>query len=83
MIATGPYIVSCAVALSIAVSSTLHAQPSGNATAFPAKLKGVSKVTVVVDFNVGQTAQTNIREERLRTITELRLRSAGFRVLTA
>jgi hypothetical protein len=47
----------------------------------PPELFGITKVTVLVSVN-GRECQPTLSEDRLRTVVEFRLRSAGIRVLT-
>ena len=48
----------------------------------PAPLSNISKVTTLVNFNATGDPPLGVSEARLRTVLELRLRSAGLRVLT-
>ena len=45
-------------------------------------LLGISKVTVLVVFSASETPPSGASESRYRTIVELRLRTAGLRVLS-
>lgn len=64
------------VVLVLTLQSIATAQPK------PDPLGGVRKVTVLVLFGPTGTPPNGISEGRLQTILELRLRTAGLRVLT-
>lgn len=53
-----------------------------SAQSTPPRLGNVTKVTTLVLYNATGSTPYGISEERLRTVLELRLRSAGLRVLT-
>lgn len=69
---------SVTLLLALCLSSFTAANAQGRAD----PLTGVKKVTVLVSMNATGEAPVGINEDRLRTILELRLRSAGLRVLT-
>ena len=57
-------------------TSVSHAQSKPN------RLERISKVTTLIDYGATGEAPSGISEDRLRTVLELKLRSAGLRVLT-
>lgn len=60
----------------LAVGSAAHAQTR------PEPLSGVAKVTVLVMYGATGEPPSGISEQRLQTVLELKLRTAGLRVLT-
>ena len=70
--------------LSLIVLSLFPVVSGWSQTADVPHLRGVTKVTTVVSLNLAEGAKppTELSEDRLRTVLELRLRSAGLRVLT-
>lgn len=71
-----------AVTFSVAVAILTIGTSNAVAQTRPDPLVGISKVTVLVELDASGSPPSGVSEARLRTILELKLRTAGLRVLT-